>query len=170
MTALPTCSGRREKPPPRLPTALTSVPTIGPSFAKLAQAFYGAGVKSYSPPSSATLCHLVLPFLFPELSDFTTVADLMTHLHSPNSRYSTALKPEFMTENQPPMYLTLYFLAARLPDTLCAVRDLMPDGQKVESEIHGGLVLSQNVWLESSTVACVKGAQVSHGVGNGGEV
>ncbi|CAI7866792.1 unnamed protein product [Closterium sp. NIES-53] len=45
---------------------------------KSAQAFYDDVVKRYSSHSSATLGRLALPFLFPELSDFTTVADLMT--------------------------------------------------------------------------------------------
>ncbi|CAI7746477.1 unnamed protein product [Closterium sp. NIES-53] len=38
---------------------------------------------------------LALPFLFPELSDFTTVADLLTHLHSLETCYASALKPAF---------------------------------------------------------------------------
>ncbi|CAI7866035.1 unnamed protein product, partial [Closterium sp. NIES-54] len=61
---------------------------------------------------------LVLPFLFPELSDFATVTDLMTHLRSLNTRYHVDLKPDFMAENQPPMYFTLYFLTTRLPNSL----------------------------------------------------
>ncbi|CAI7730532.1 unnamed protein product [Closterium sp. NIES-53] len=79
--------------------------------------------KHYSSPSSATLGRLVLPFLFPELSDFATVTDLMTHLRSLNTRYHVALKPDFMAENQPPMYFTLYFFTTRLPSSLHTVRD-----------------------------------------------
>ncbi|CAI7859359.1 unnamed protein product [Closterium sp. NIES-54] len=51
----------------------------------LAQALYDAVVRRYS--STATLGHLALPFLFPELSEFTTVPDLLTHLRSLDTRY-----------------------------------------------------------------------------------
>ncbi|CAI7927990.1 unnamed protein product, partial [Closterium sp. NIES-54] len=85
---------------------------------KSAHAFYTGVVKRYSSPSSTTLGRLALPYLFPELSDFTTVAGLMTHLHSLDTRYRGALLPEFLATNHPPMYLTLYFLVTRLPDTL----------------------------------------------------
>ncbi|CAI5483148.1 unnamed protein product [Closterium sp. Yama58-4] len=64
---------------------------------------------------------LVLQFLFPELADFTTVADLITHLCSLDTRYCAALNADFLADNNPPMYLTLYLLTTRLPDTLCAV-------------------------------------------------
>ncbi|CAI7900423.1 unnamed protein product [Closterium sp. NIES-53] len=73
----------------------------------------------YSSPFSTTLGQLALPFLFLELSDFATVADLMTHLCSLDTRYHAALKPDFMAENQPPMYLTLYFLTNR--PSFCAI-------------------------------------------------
>ncbi|CAI7903556.1 unnamed protein product [Closterium sp. NIES-54] len=44
---------------------------------------------------------LALPFLFPELSDFTTVADLMTHLRSLDTRYRAALESDFLAANNP---------------------------------------------------------------------
>ncbi|CAI7808883.1 unnamed protein product [Closterium sp. NIES-53] len=80
-------------------------------------------IKRYSSPSSATIGCLALPFLFPELSDFTTVADLMTHLRSLDTRYRAALESDFLAANNPFMYLTLYFLMTRFPDSLRAVRD-----------------------------------------------
>ncbi|CAI7784560.1 unnamed protein product [Closterium sp. NIES-54] len=57
------------------------------------------------------------------MSDFTTVAYLLTHLRSLETRHAAALKPTFRAENKPPIYLTLYFLTTRLPDSLRAVRD-----------------------------------------------
>ncbi|CAI7866579.1 unnamed protein product [Closterium sp. NIES-53] len=90
---------------------------------KMAKALYDAVVKRYSSPSSATVGCQALPFLFPELSDFTTVADLLTPLRSLHTRYQAALEPDFLAENKPPMYLTIYFLTIRLPDSLRAVRD-----------------------------------------------
>ncbi|CAI7921083.1 unnamed protein product [Closterium sp. NIES-54] len=62
---------------------------------------YDAVDKRYSPPSFATLGHRALPFLFSELSDFTTVPYLMTHLHSLGTCYRATLKPEFLAKNQP---------------------------------------------------------------------
>ncbi|CAI7787405.1 unnamed protein product [Closterium sp. NIES-53] len=76
---------------------------------KTAKALYGAVVKRYSSPSSATVGRLALPFLFPELLDITTRADLLTHLRSLGTRYAAALEPAFLT--------------TRLPDSLRAVRD-----------------------------------------------
>ncbi|CAI7930419.1 unnamed protein product [Closterium sp. NIES-54] len=65
----------------------------------------------------------MLPYLFPELSDFQTIANLMTHLCSSDVRYRAALQLAFLAANPPPMYITLYYLVTRLPDSLCAVRD-----------------------------------------------
>ncbi|CAI7859884.1 unnamed protein product [Closterium sp. NIES-54] len=90
---------------------------------KTAIALYDAVVKRYSSPSSATIGRLAQQFLFPELAEFTTVADLITHLCSLDTRYRAALDANFLAENKPPMYLTLNFLTTRLLDTLRAVRD-----------------------------------------------
>ncbi|CAI7807735.1 unnamed protein product [Closterium sp. NIES-53] len=49
---------------------------------KTAKSLYDAVVKCYPSPTSAALGHLALSFLFPEMSDFAIVADLMTHLLS----------------------------------------------------------------------------------------
>ncbi|CAI7844261.1 unnamed protein product, partial [Closterium sp. NIES-54] len=63
------------------------------------QALYDAVVARYSSSATAALGRLLLPYLFPELSAFATVADL------------------------PPMFITLYFIVTRLPDSLRSVRD-----------------------------------------------
>ncbi|CAI7741772.1 unnamed protein product [Closterium sp. NIES-54] len=77
----------------------------------------------YSSPTTAALGRLILPYLFPELSAFPTVEDLITHLHTSDARYRAALEAEFLDKNPPPVYITLYFIVTRLPDSLCAVRD-----------------------------------------------
>ncbi|CAI7810255.1 unnamed protein product [Closterium sp. NIES-54] len=66
---------------------------------RTAQALYDAVVIRYSSPATAALGRLLLPYLFPELSAFATVKDL------------------------PPMFITLYFIVTRLPDSLRSVRD-----------------------------------------------
>ncbi|CAI7874341.1 unnamed protein product [Closterium sp. NIES-54] len=65
----------------------------------------------------------MLPYLFPDLAAFATVADLVAHLHTSDARYRAALPTEFLPTNSPPMYITLYYLVTRLPDSLSSVRD-----------------------------------------------
>ncbi|CAI5469167.1 unnamed protein product [Closterium sp. Yama58-4] len=65
----------------------------------------------------------MLPYLFPELSTFATVADLITHLRTSDTRLRAALPTEFCAKNPPPLYWTLHFIVTRLPDTLSSVRD-----------------------------------------------
>ncbi|CAI7929609.1 unnamed protein product [Closterium sp. NIES-54] len=86
-------------------------------------ALYDAVVARYSSPSTAALGRLHLPYLFPELSAFATVADLVTHLRTSDACYRATVPAEFLATNQPPMFITLYFIVSRLPDSLCSVRD-----------------------------------------------
>ncbi|CAI5950514.1 unnamed protein product [Closterium sp. NIES-65] len=65
----------------------------------------------------------MLPYLFPELAAFPTVADLITHLRTSDTRYRAALSAEFCAKNTPTMYITLYYIVTRLPDSLRVVRD-----------------------------------------------
>ncbi|CAI7858076.1 unnamed protein product [Closterium sp. NIES-53] len=65
----------------------------------------------------------MLPYLFPDLAAFSTVADLVAHLRTSDARYRAALPTEFLPTNSPPMYITLYYLVTRLPDSLSSVRD-----------------------------------------------
>ncbi|CAI7921021.1 unnamed protein product [Closterium sp. NIES-53] len=90
---------------------------------KTVKALYDAVVARYSSPATAALGRLLLPYLFPELSAFATVEDLITHLRTRDTRYRAALKAEFLDKNPPPMYITLYFIGTRLLDSLRAVRD-----------------------------------------------
>ncbi|CAI5946814.1 unnamed protein product [Closterium sp. NIES-64] len=90
---------------------------------KSAQTLYDAVVARYSSPATAALSRLMLPYLFPDLSAFPTVADLITHLRTSDTRYRAALPAEFCAKNPPPMYIALYYVVARLPDSLRVVRD-----------------------------------------------
>ncbi|CAI7765158.1 unnamed protein product, partial [Closterium sp. NIES-54] len=47
-----------------------------------AQTLYDAVVARYSSPPTAALSRLFLPYLFPDLAAFPTVADLITHLRT----------------------------------------------------------------------------------------
>ncbi|CAI7838817.1 unnamed protein product [Closterium sp. NIES-53] len=90
---------------------------------RTAQALCDAIVARYSSPATAALGRLLLPYLFPGLSAFAIVEDLVTHLRTINDRYRAALLAEFLDRNLPPMYITLYFIVTCLPDSLRAVRD-----------------------------------------------
>ncbi|CAI7811468.1 unnamed protein product [Closterium sp. NIES-54] len=90
---------------------------------KSAQTLYDAVVARYSSPATAALSRLFLPYLFPDLTAFPTVADLITHLRTSDTRFRAALPAEFCAKNPPPMYLTLYYVVTRLPDSLRVVRD-----------------------------------------------
>ncbi|CAI7788779.1 unnamed protein product [Closterium sp. NIES-53] len=88
-----------------------------------AQTLYDAVVARYSSPATAALSRLFLPYLFPDLAAFPTVADLITHLRTSDTRYRAALPAEFCARHPPPLYLTLYYVVTRLPDSLRVVRD-----------------------------------------------
>ncbi|CAI7884160.1 unnamed protein product [Closterium sp. NIES-53] len=90
---------------------------------KIAKALYDAVVAWFSSSATAALCRLILPYLFPKLSAFATVEDLITHLRTSDAQYRAALPPEFLDKNPPLIYITLYFIVTRLPDSLRAVRE-----------------------------------------------
>ncbi|CAI5457463.1 unnamed protein product [Closterium sp. Yama58-4] len=90
---------------------------------KTAKTLFDAVVARYSSPASAALSRLMLPYLFPDLAAFDTVVDLIAHLRTSDTRYRAALPAEFCAKNPPPMYITLYYLVTRLPDSLRSVRD-----------------------------------------------
>ncbi|CAI7912699.1 unnamed protein product [Closterium sp. NIES-53] len=48
---------------------------------------------------------------------------IRNHLPTSEARYRAALPAEFLDRNPPPLYITLYFIVTRLPDSLCAVKD-----------------------------------------------
>ncbi|CAI7886813.1 unnamed protein product [Closterium sp. NIES-53] len=69
---------------------------------KTAQSLYDAVVARYSSPATAALSRLMLPYLFPDLATFATVADLVAHLRTSDARYHAALPTEFSAKNPPP--------------------------------------------------------------------
>ncbi|CAI7735377.1 unnamed protein product, partial [Closterium sp. NIES-54] len=94
---------------------------------KSAQTLYDAVVARYSSPATAALSHLFLPYLFPDLAAFPTVADLITHLRTSDTRYRAALPAEFCAENPPPIYLTLYYVEPLMVTlALLALRGVPP--------------------------------------------
>ncbi|CAI5482421.1 unnamed protein product [Closterium sp. Yama58-4] len=93
----------------------------------------------------------MLPYLFPELSTFATVADLITHLRTSDARLRAALPTEFCAKNPPPLYWTLHFIVTRLPDTLSSVRDHFL--ARCPTELTVALLEEQLLAAEKSIVA-----------------
>ncbi|CAI7740969.1 unnamed protein product [Closterium sp. NIES-53] len=105
--------------------ATTAPPATADSATRsqTAQALYDAVVTRYSSSATTALGRLLLPYLFPELSAFATVEDLVPHLRTSDARYRATVPAEFLERNQPPMFINLYFIVSRLPDFLRSVRD-----------------------------------------------
>ncbi|CAI7901920.1 unnamed protein product [Closterium sp. NIES-54] len=57
------------------------------------------------------------------LFDLASVEDLVSHLRISDARYRATVPAEFLDRNQPLMFITLYFIVTRLPDSLRSVRD-----------------------------------------------
>ncbi|CAI5960701.1 unnamed protein product [Closterium sp. NIES-65] len=58
------------------------------------QTLYDAVVARYSSPATAAQSLLMLSYLFPDLAAFPTLADLITHLRTSETRYRAALPAE----------------------------------------------------------------------------
>ncbi|CAI7868783.1 unnamed protein product [Closterium sp. NIES-54] len=69
---------------------------------KTDQSLYDAVVARYSSPATAALSRLMLPYIFPDLAAFATVADLVAHLRTSDARYRAALPTEFCAKNPSP--------------------------------------------------------------------
>ncbi|CAI7895035.1 unnamed protein product [Closterium sp. NIES-54] len=79
-----------------------------------AQTLYDAVVARYFSPATAALSRLFLPYLFPDLTAFPTVADLITHLRTSDTRYRAALPAEDHFLSVFPTSLTVDLLEERL--------------------------------------------------------
>ncbi|CAI5947136.1 unnamed protein product [Closterium sp. NIES-65] len=84
---------------------------------KSAQTLYNATVARYSSPATAALSRLMLPYLFPDLAAFPTVANLITHLRTSDTRYRAALRAEDHFLLVCPTTLTVDLLEERLLST-----------------------------------------------------
>ncbi|CAI7847090.1 unnamed protein product, partial [Closterium sp. NIES-54] len=64
------------------------------SQSRSAQTLYDAVVARYSSPATTALSRLFLPYLFPDLTAFPTLTDLIMHLRTSDTRYRAALPAE----------------------------------------------------------------------------
>ncbi|CAI7769933.1 unnamed protein product [Closterium sp. NIES-54] len=119
----------RACPRPLGPLTATAAPAYCSTMTSLrVLAFDHDGTVRRSSHSLLIPCHCcsrsrASAYLFPELSAFAIVEDLVSHLCASDARYRAAVPAEFLDKNQPPMFITLYFIVTRLPDSLRSVRD-----------------------------------------------
>ncbi|CAI7814958.1 unnamed protein product [Closterium sp. NIES-54] len=81
---------------------------------RTAQALFNAVVARYSSPATAALGRLLLPYVFPELSAFATVEDLVSHLRASDARYRAAAPAEDHFLSLDPTSLTVDLLEKHL--------------------------------------------------------
>ncbi|CAI7899609.1 unnamed protein product [Closterium sp. NIES-54] len=79
----------------------------------------------YATPTTISLGHLFLPFLFLDLASFERTADLITHLRSLDSSYRATCTDAQLALLPPPMVITIYLIATSLPDRLASVCDAL---------------------------------------------
>ncbi|CAI7731364.1 unnamed protein product [Closterium sp. NIES-53] len=94
------------------------------------------------------------------------IEDLFSHLRTSNTRYRATVPADFLDRNQPPMFITLYFIVTRLPGSLRSVRDhflsLDPTSLTVD-------LLEQHLLAaETSAVSGGRGGGGGSGGGGGG--
>ncbi|CAI7779444.1 unnamed protein product, partial [Closterium sp. NIES-54] len=87
----------------------TALPSTVDTVAHLA-----VRIARYSSPATAALSRLMLPYLFPDLAAFATVADLVAHLCTNDARYHAALPTEDHFLSLCPTELTVDLLEERL--------------------------------------------------------
>ncbi|CAI7926271.1 unnamed protein product, partial [Closterium sp. NIES-54] len=68
---------------------------------RTAKTLYDAVVARYSSPATAAIGRLMLPYLFPDISSFTTAEDLVSRLRATDSRFRATLSAEFCAANPP---------------------------------------------------------------------
>ncbi|CAI7874593.1 unnamed protein product [Closterium sp. NIES-53] len=94
--------------------------------------------------------------------------DLVSHLCASDARYHAAVPAEFLDTNQPPMFITLYFIVTRLPESLPSVRDhflsLYPTSLTVD-------LLEQHLLAAETSALAAASASVKRrsGKGKGGK-
>ncbi|CAI7854038.1 unnamed protein product [Closterium sp. NIES-53] len=81
---------------------------------RTAQVLYDAVVARYSSPATTSLGRLLLPYLFPELSAFATVEDLVSHLLAHDAHYRAAVPAKDHFLSLDPTYLTVDLLEQHL--------------------------------------------------------
>ncbi|CAI7732557.1 unnamed protein product [Closterium sp. NIES-54] len=119
---------------------------------KTARTLYDAFVAHYSSPATAALSRLMLPYLFPDLAAFATVADLITYLRTSDTRYRAALPAEFCASH----YMVLEGMAGAAVVAVVAV-----EGVGEEVGVVAGVGASVAVVEVEAAEAAAVGVEVA---------
>ncbi|CAI7760076.1 unnamed protein product, partial [Closterium sp. NIES-54] len=122
---------------------------------KTAKSLYDAVVARYSSTATAALSRLMLPYLFPDLAAFATVADLITHLRTSDARYRSALPIEDHFLSLCPTELTVDLLEERLTAAEKSMLRLL---------LLGGAATARARVVEGMVGAAVKAVEEADGV------
>ncbi|CAI7797506.1 unnamed protein product [Closterium sp. NIES-54] len=126
---------------------------------KTAKSLYDAVVVHYSSPATAALSRLMLPYLFPDLAAFATVADLITHLRTSDARYRAALPTDILAVGDSRGNRRALFFEG------CSLVPLLPS---VASVAAVDLVGTEEVRVASAPSGTGRTSRGKGGGGNGG--
>ncbi|CAI7796118.1 unnamed protein product [Closterium sp. NIES-53] len=129
---------------------------------KTAQSLYDAVVARYSSPATAALSRLMLPYLFPDLAAFATVADLVAHLRTSDARYRAALPTEDHFLSLCPTELTVDLLEERLAAAEKSILAVV--GGAATARARGERVVEGMVGAAAEAVEEAEGVAVEVGV------
>ncbi|CAI7866669.1 unnamed protein product [Closterium sp. NIES-53] len=130
---------------------------------KTARTLYDAVVAHYSSPATAALSRLMLPYPFPDLAAFATVADLITHLRTSDTRYRAALPAEGAPPSLFCPLFPLLLLSTSLAPRWSELRLLLVGGAAAAGA-RGGRVLEGMAGAAVVVVEAVEGVGVEVGV------
>ncbi|CAI5994012.1 unnamed protein product [Closterium sp. NIES-65] len=130
---------------------------------KSAQTLYDAVVARYSSLATAALSRLMLPYLFPDLAAFPTVADLITHLRTSDTRYRAALPAEGVLPPPSCPLLPLVLRSTSLVLSRSALRLPLRESA-AQARARGARVLEEPVGAVEAAVEVAEGVGVVVGV------
>ncbi|CAI5994992.1 unnamed protein product [Closterium sp. NIES-64] len=136
---------------------------------KSAKTLYNAVVARYSSPATARLSRLMLPYIFPNLAAFPTVADLITHLRTSDTPYRAALPAEGVPPPPSCPLLPLLLRPTSLVSSRSALR-LPRAGDAAPERARGARALEGPAGAVEVVVEEVEGVGVVVGVVAGVEV
>ncbi|CAI5485186.1 unnamed protein product [Closterium sp. Yama58-4] len=129
---------------------------------KSAKTLYDAVVARYSSPATAALSRLILPYLFPDLAAFPTVANLVTHLRTSDIRYRAAGAPP-----PPSCPLLPLLLRSTLLVLSRSLRRLPLAGDAAQARARGARALGELAEAVEAAVEEAEGVGLAVGVAVG---
>ncbi|CAI7841352.1 unnamed protein product [Closterium sp. NIES-54] len=123
---------------------------------RTASEFLTAIKARYATPTTVSLGRIFLPFLFPDLASFECSTNLIAHLRLLDSSYRATCIDAQLALIPPPMAITIYFIATKLPERLASVHAYWTADYRCWS---GGLI------PDSATAAAAAAAAAAAGSG-----